>query len=294
MRLEISHRDDDPAAAAIRAIPSGERAAGLRALVRLHAQEIPALLGLAPGAPAAAPATASPPAAPALRAGVTPGSTSAPPTSVPRTDRAALARRLVTLGAACTKAVAGFAVASALALGLPHAARAATPNASPWTLDLNLASIHTEAWARRELNQVNPGVGITYHFTRTWAAMGGEYLNSYRRSTWYAAAVWTPLHVGAADRWHVDAGLAAGLASGYGHASYDTYAWAADPSSVNGWRLVTTRHRYMRNSLSPFMAAGVVRVRAGDGIGVNVLWVPNGGRRSSGFVGLQLVLPLRR
>lgn len=293
MRLEITLHDDDPVAAAIRGIPAGERSAGIRAVIRLHAAEIPALLGLTPSAPAAAPATASLPAAPALRAGVTPGSASTPPTRVPHTDRAALARRLVSLGARCTKAVAGIAIVGALAFGLPHAARAATPAATPsWTLDLNLASIHTEAWARRQLNQVNPGIGATYHYSRTWALMAGQYKNSYRATTVYAAAAWTPLQIGAADHWHVDAGIAAGLASGYGHAAYNTYAWAVDPADASGWRLVTTRRRYMRNPLSPLMAAGIVRLVSTSGVGLNLLAVPNQGARSTGFIGLQLSIPL--
>lgn len=178
-------------------------------------------------------------------------------------------------------------LAATLALAIAPIAHAATLD-----LNLNVASVHTEQWARRSLNQRNPGLGLTYHFDRTWAVMAGEYKNSYRVTTVYAAAVWTPVHIGRADRWHVDAGLAAGLASGYGHASYNTYSWTADPASTTGWRLVTTRHRFMRNPLSPLMAAGIVRLTSPSGLGLNLLIVPNQGPRSSGFVGFQLAVPI--
>lgn len=179
-----------------------------------------------------------------------------------------------------------------LVAALAVAALAPTAHAGQLDLNLNLASVHTEQWARRSLNQRNPGAGLTYHWSRTWAVMGGEYLNSYRRPTWYAAAVWTPVHIGAARRWHVDAGLAAGLASGYGHAHYDTHAWTIDPATATGWRLVTTRHRYMRNPYSPLMAAGIVRIAAPSGLGLNLMVVPNQGPTSSGFVGFQLAIPI--
>lgn len=185
------------------------------------------------------------------------------------------------------------ATAAALLLIAPVAVVAATPAQHHWTLDINLASVHTEAWARRSLNQINPGAGITYDWNRTWAFMGGEYLNSYRAPTWYAAAVWTPLHLGRTGHWRVDAGIAAGLASGYAHASYATYRWAPDRAAASGWRLVTTQHSYMRNPVSPLMAAGIVRVvTPWRGVGLNLLWVPNMGPRSSGFVGFQLSVPL--
>lgn len=194
-------------------------------------------------------------------------------------------RLIPTLRTARTTALA---LATALAFALP----AQRAHAGTLDLNLNLASIHTERWARRTLNQTNPGAGVTYHWNRTWALMGGEYLNSYRSPTWYAAVAWTPLHIGRMGHWHVDAGVAAGLATGYGHATYATYAWVPDRASANGWRLVTTEHRYMRNPLSPLMAAGVVRIVTPSGFGLNVMVVPNTGPRSSGFVGFQLSVPL--
>lgn len=265
MRIEVSLHHDDPAAATLRAIPSGERAAGLRALLRLHAREIPALLGLTPVAAAMAPAAASPPAAPVLRAGVTPGSASAASPKTPPADRAAMARRLVKLGAACTKVLAGFAVVSAFALGLPHAAHAAEPSTvSPWTLDLNVASVHTEAWARQHLNQRNPGIGATYHYSRTWALAGGVYRGSYRRPVYYAQAEYTPLHLGSVAGWHADAGVMAGVA---------TY----------------TRREV---ACAPFAAAALLRITAPDGIGADIVAVPNQSARQTGFIGLQISIPL--
>lgn len=146
------------------------------------------------------------------------------------------------------------------------AATVATPAAAgTFDLDVTVTAVHTRAWARRSLNQFNPGLGVEYHVSRTWGVMAGEYKNSYRRPTWYAAATWTPLHLGRDDGWRVDAGLGAGLASGY------------------------TRRQ---NPAAPAMAAGIVRFRTPRGWGVNLLWVPNQPDGGCGFVGLQLAAAL--
>lgn len=260
MRIEINIRDDDPVADTIRSIPVGERGPGLRAIIRLHAAEIPSLLGLARAEVAKAATTVLRPvdAAPAAPA------PTAPPTKTPLADRAAMARRLVKLGVGCTKAVAGCAVVGALAFGLPHAAHAAEPGVAPWTIDVNLASVHTEAWARSELNQVNPGIGATYRWSRTWAVAGGVYHGSYRRPVYYLQAEFTPLHLGSAGHWHVDAGLMAGIA---------TY----------------TRREV---ACAPFAAAALLRVVAPDGIAAGVVAVPNQSARQTGFIGLQISIPL--
>lgn len=140
-----------------------------------------------------------------------------------------------------------------------------TASARSWVdLDLNLASYHTESWARHSLNRFNPGLGITYHWNRTWAVMGGEYKNSYRRPTWYALAAFTPIQLGQPSGWHVDAGLAAGLASGYRHAEV--------PSE-------------------PAVAGIILRLAAPNGIALNLLGVPNSDAHNSGFIGFQLVMP---
>ena len=70
-------------------------------------------------------------------------------------------------------------------------------NASPAkvTLDVNLASIHTERWARDTLNQVNPGLGLTTRLSDSWSLSGGAYKNSFSRLSVYALANFTPIHV---------------------------------------------------------------------------------------------------
>ncbi len=150
----------------------------------------------------------------------------------------------------------------AAALAFPTAARAGTV-----TLDLNLASYHTQAWARGVLNQSNPGIGVTYLASRTWASAVGVYRNSYRRTTAYAMAQWTPVHLGAMSGWHADAGLAAGLATGY--------------------------HRD-EVPCAPAAMTVVVRIASPGGVGVTLYGMANGGRHDSGFVGLQLSAALGR
>jgi hypothetical protein len=150
-----------------------------------------------------------------------------------------------------------------LALSLATAHAAETP-LSPWSLDINVTSVHTEAWARRQLNQDNPGLGIEYQFTPNWSAAGGFYRNSYRRETAYALGVWTPLHLDLPGGLTANAGLAAGLVSGYRRPEVPT---------------------------EPLAAGAVLRLRTTEGFGINLLAVPNT-QSGSGFVGLQLVAPL--
>jgi hypothetical protein len=157
-------------------------------------------------------------------------------------------------------------VLSLLAMICIAAAAVATPaHAGTWRMDVNAASYHTEAWARRSLNQRNPGLGIAWQASRTWAIAGGVYYNSYRRPTWYALGAWTPVQIGADDGWHVDAGLAAGLVSGY---------------------------RRNEVSLAPFAGGALVRIVAPNGVGVNLVGVPNQDAKHTGFIGLQLSFPL--
>lgn len=156
---------------------------------------------------------------------------------------------------------AGLLAAATLALAPAHAARAGALR-----LDVNLASIHTERWARDGLNQRNPGVGIEYQASRTWAFAGGVYTNSYRKPTAYALAEFAPLHIGQADDWHLDAGVAAGVATGYTRAEIPC---------------------------APFVGAALARIVAPDGAALNIVVVPNMGRYNSGFVGFQVSVPLR-
>jgi len=143
-------------------------------------------------------------------------------------------------------------------------ARAADTPPSPWSLDINVTSVHTEAWARRQLNQDNPGLGIEYQFNKDWSAAGGFYRNSYRRETAYMLGVWTPLHVDLPAGLKASAGLAAGLVSGYRRPEVPT---------------------------EPLAAGAVLRLRTAHGFGLNLLAVPNT-QSGSGFIGLQLVAPL--
>lgn len=158
-----------------------------------------------------------------------------------------------------------LAAASLLAITTITAAHAADAPASRLSLDLNLASIHTEAWARRDLNQVNPGLGLEYQASPDWGAAVGFYRNSYRRTSVYALGVWTPWRINLPGGLTARAGLAAGLVSGY------------------------TRTECPARPL----AAGVVlRIRDRDGLGINLLAVPNTPHGGSGFIGLQLVMPI--
>lgn len=135
---------------------------------------------------------------------------------------------------------------------------------TPWSLDINLASVHTEAWARRDLNQTNPGLGLEYQASLDWGAAAGFYRNSYRRTSAYALGVWTPLHLAIPGGLTAGAGLAAGLVSGYRHPEVPT---------------------------EPLAAGAVLRIRDRAGLGINLLAVPNT-QSGSGFIGLQFVAPL--
>lgn len=140
-------------------------------------------------------------------------------------------------------------------------------HAATWRLDVNIGSVHTERWARDSLNQRNPGVGLEWAPSRTWAVAVGEYWNSYRRATAYALGEWMPVQLGDANDWHLDAGIAAGVASGY---------------------------RRDEVSTAPFAAAAVVRLVSPSGFALNVVGIPNAGADQSGFIGFQLAVPLSR
>lgn len=161
------------------------------------------------------------------------------------------------------------AFAALIALAAPSAAHAeASPAAQAFTpsasLDVSLACVHLKQWARNSLNQRNPGLGITYSFAPNWSASAGVYRNSFSRPSMYAVGVWTPLHWRVSQNWHVDVGGEAGVLTGYTRAN---------------------------NPAAPFGAAVLVRLRDERGYGANVVIVPNHGA-SSGFVGLQVVVPL--
>lgn len=143
---------------------------------------------------------------------------------------------------------------------------ATAAHAGTWRMDVNVASYHTEQWARETLNQRNPGLGVAWQADRTWAIAGGAYWNSYRRETVYALIEWTPVHIGTDHGWHVDAGLAGGLVSGY---------------------------RRDEVSVEPLAGGAIVRIVAPNGVGVNLVGVPNKDAKHTGFIGFQLSFPLQ-
>ncbi len=147
------------------------------------------------------------------------------------------------------------------ALATPAAASAATT----FSLDVNIASYHLERWARRELNQHNEGLGLTARFTPDWSISAGWYRNSYRRTSAYALANWTPWHWSLPAGWSLAAGVTAGLDSGY---------------------------RRDELATEPLVAAGLVRVIAPKGWSINLTAVPNTPGRRSGFIGAQVSMPL--
>lgn len=71
--------------------------------------------------------------------------------------------------------------------------------AAVW-LDINGLSLHSPGYwvdqreAHHRYNEINPGLGITYA-RHNWRFMAGEYLNSYRKPSIYAAVGWLPLHL---------------------------------------------------------------------------------------------------
>ena len=158
-----------------------------------------------------------------------------------------------------TKTILAAALIAALAA--PAIASAATT----FSLDVNLASIHTERWARHDLNQRNLGAGITAQLTPNWSVSTGWYRNSYRRGSAYALVNWTPLHWSLPAGWSIAAGATAGLDSGY---------------------------RTNEIATQPLVAAALVRVIAPAGWAVDLTAVPNASAGRTGFVGAQISLPL--
>ena len=149
------------------------------------------------------------------------------------------------------------------ALAAPVAA-----SASPtYTLDVNLASVHTERWARHDLNQRNLGLGATVHFTQDWSVSAGWYRNSYRRGSAYALVNWTPWHVSLPAGWSIAAGATAGLDSGY---------------------------RSSELATQPLVAAGLLRVIAPAGWAVDLTAVPNAPGGRTGFIGAQTFHTIKR
>ncbi len=161
-----------------------------------------------------------------------------------------------------TKALIAGAIAAAI-IATPAIASAA--QATRWSLDLNLASIHTEAWARHALNQRNLGLGLTARFSPDWSVSAGWYRNSYRRGSTYLLAAWTPLHASLPAGWSLAAGATGGLDSGY---------------------------RSEELATQPLVAAALLRVIAPAGWAVDLTAAGNAQGRHSRFIGAQVSLPL--
>lgn len=154
---------------------------------------------------------------------------------------------------------------AALTLALLSAAGAAGAQEIPrLSLSVNVASWHTERWARHGLNQNNPGAGFAYQLGDAWAVAGGAYFNSYRRWTTYALAQWTPLRADV-HGWQLKAGAAAGLATGYRRGEVPT---------------------------APLIGAALFQLITPRGFSASVYATPNTGARASGFLGLQFGVPL--
>lgn len=250
IRIDLRLHADDPAAAALRALPQRERSNALRLLLRRHFGDLPGLIGFreASTTPTGTPAVEPKPPA------------EAPAVMESSQAKSALLAALDAMRKRGTAAAVMLATLAAFAFAPMHEARA-----DGWRLDANLASVHTERWARDSLNQRNPGVGVTWQASRTWALAGGIYTNSYRKPTVYALAEFTPLHIGGANHWRLDVGVAAGIATGYTRAEIPC---------------------------APLAGAALIRVTTPDNIALNIIGVPNAGAYRSGFIGFQLSVPL--
>ena len=171
--------------------------------------------------------------------------------------RAILTRVLVVL-AAVAIVVIGY-------LTFPSTAGAAElPTPPRWSLDISTTSYHLRQWARDSLNQRNEGLGLEYRATPNWGLAGGFYKNSYSRTSVYATANYTPLHITLPGCLMASAGVAAGVVTGY-----------------------TNEEAPAR----PLALAALLELRSAQGFGINLVAVPNMGP-SAGFVGLQLVVPI--
>lgn len=136
-------------------------------------------------------------------------------------------------------------------------------HADSLSLDLSTTCIHNKAAARRHLNQANPGLGLEYQATQDIGLAAGFYRNSFERTSAYALIDWTPLHLRLPVGLSASMGIAGGVVSGYAHV----------------------------NPVAPFAAAALIKIRGARRWGINLVAVPNVSA-SSGFIGLQLVVPL--
>jgi hypothetical protein len=142
------------------------------------------------------------------------------------------------------------------------------------TMDTNLASLHTQSWARRDLNQFNPGVGLTIPSSVPQLSLvSGFYRNSYDRTSVYGGVLYEPFNWNGAGL-HWRAGVIVGLISGYSNDE--------EPDR-------------------PLMTALALSAQTESGWGARLIFCPAGlsqpfgnDTRSgkSGAIGLQLLAPL--
>lgn len=263
MRIETRLHDNEPAADALRALSPRDRGTAIRLLIRRHFRELPDLIGLAPKPGATV--TMDEPVANDRPTAATPVEVDGIGGNGKRLVTNEDIQKVIAQAKSWQKMVVtiGFLLAGIGGFGALVPAHAADI-----LLDVNTVSIHGEQWARHDLNQINPGLGITYRpegSAGDWALSVGAYDNSYRRLAAYALAEWTPLHIGNPQGWHVDAGLSAGVASGYRRSEIPT---------------------------SPAMGTALFRIESPSGMAASFFAVPNFGARASGFIGLQIGVPL--
>lgn len=64
------------------------------------------------------------------------------------------------------------------------------------------------------LNEINPGIGLSYFVSKNWELRAGYYNNSYSRPTFYVTANFIPFIIDLKN-FDFNFGIAAGFASGY-------------------------------------------------------------------------------
>jgi len=79
-------------------------------------------------------------------------------------------------------------------------------------VDFTLLSKHVGV--TEKLNEINPGMGLSYFIGEKYELRGGGYCNSYKRPTFYLTANYIPLSADTKD-FNFNFGIAAGLATGY-------------------------------------------------------------------------------
>jgi len=79
-------------------------------------------------------------------------------------------------------------------------------------LDFTLLSKHIGV--TEEVNEINPGIGLSYFTSEKCELRGGGYYNSYKRPTFYLTANYIPFSADWKD-FNFNFGIAGGVATGY-------------------------------------------------------------------------------